>query len=199
MKKQLLLATNNIHKVEEIKTILCNLPIEILTLKDLRKEIEVVEDGETLEENALKKAREIFTATKIPSLADDTGLEVFALNNAPGVYSARYAGENVTYQDNCSKLLNEMKNIQEENRGAQFRAVIAFVAKDFEKTEEGICTGKIIHSSRGAQGFGYDPIFLPDGFQHTFAELSSEEKNIISHRGQALKKMKLILEQYYQL
>ena len=103
MKKQLLLATNNIHKVEEIKTILCNLPIEILTLKDLRKEIEVVEDGETLEENALKKAREIFTATKFLHLRMIL-FEVFALNNAPGVYSARYAGENVTYQDNCSKL-----------------------------------------------------------------------------------------------
>jgi XTP/dITP diphosphohydrolase len=199
MKQQLLLATNNLHKGEEIKTILSSIPIEILTLKDIGTEIEVIEDCNTLEENALKKAREIFTITQIPSLADDTGLEVFALNNAPGVYSARYAGAKATYEENCRKLLSAMKNIQEENRRAQFRAITAFVAYNFEKTTEGICAGKIISSQKGTSGFGYDPVFLPEHSQKTFAELSSNEKNIISHRGRALQKMKIILEQYYQL
>ena len=195
--KQLILATNNKHKVEEIKSILSNLNLEVLSLKDIGVEIEVIEDGKTLEKNALKKAKEIFLATNIPSLADDTGLEVFALNGEPGVYSARYSGENATYKGNCEKLLFNLKNISEEKRQAQFRSVIAFVSHDIETTVEGTCSGKIISDMRGENGFGYDPLFLPDGFTKTFAELSSEEKNKISHRAKALEKMKGVLEKYF--
>jgi len=195
--KQLILATNNKHKVEEIKSILSNLNLEVLSLKDIGVEIEVIEDGKTLEKNALKKAKEIFLATNIPSLADDTGLEVFALNGEPGVYSARYSGENATYKGNCEKLLFNLKNISEEKRQAQFRSVIAFVSHDIETTVEGTCSGKIISDMRGENGFGYDPLFLLDGFTKTFAELSSEEKNKISHRAKALEKMKGVLEKYF--
>ncbi|MBS4028585.1 MAG: RdgB/HAM1 family non-canonical purine NTP pyrophosphatase [Ignavibacteriales bacterium] len=195
--KQILLATNNLHKVEEIKSILSGLQIELLSLKELELDIEVEEDGKTLEENALKKAREIFRATNIPSLADDTGLEVFALNGEPGVFSARYSGTKATYKSNCEKLLHNLKNVSEEIRKAQFRCVIAFVDKDFETTVEGNCVGKIISEMRGKNGFGYDSVFLPDGFTETFAELSSEEKNIISHRGKALEKMKGVLKQHF--
>ncbi|MBM4165552.1 MAG: XTP/dITP diphosphatase [Ignavibacteria bacterium] len=196
--KQILLATNNKHKVEEIKSILSDLQIEVLSLKDIGIEIEVDEDGTTLEENALKKAKEVFRATNIPSLADDTGLEVIELNREPGVYSARYSGENATYQSNCEKLLFNLKNIPDEKRAAQFRCVVTFVAPNVETTVEGICSGKILSEMRGENGFGYDSIFLSDGLTKTFAELSLEEKNSISHRGKALHKMKEVLKKYFQ-
>jgi len=195
--QKLILATRNKGKLKEIKGILNDLSIEINNLSDYSSIPEVVEDGETLEENALKKAREIFHLTGIPTLADDTGLEVLYLGMAPGVISARYAGEKVSYDANNRKLLKELENIPLDKRTAQFRCVAAFIAKDIEKITEGICHGKIIDNLRGTGGFGYDPLFVPDGYDLTFAELPIETKNHISHRAKAFQKMKLILSAYF--
>lgn len=195
--QKLILATRNKGKLKEIKGILNDLSIEINNLSDYSSIPEVVEDGKTLEENALKKAREIFRLTGIPTLADDTGLEVLYLGMAPGVISARYAGEKVSYDANNRKLLKELENIPLDKRTAQFRCVAAFIAKDIEKITEGICHGKIIDNLRGTGGFGYDPLFVPDGYDLTFAELPIETKNHISHRAKAFQKMKLILSAYF--
>jgi len=132
--------------------------------------------------------------TGLPSLADDTGLEVTALNGAPGVYSARYSGEYASYEDNVEKLLSEMSKTNERN--AQFRTVVAFVEADKQWIFEGICTGKISSFRKGAGGFGYDPIFIPDGFDISFAEMDSEQKNNISHRGLAMKKAVAFLQEW---
>ena len=145
-----------------------------------------MEDAETFEGNALKKARELCAASGLWTLADDSGLEVAALNNAPGVYSARYAGEPCSYPANNAKLLRELAGVTE--RRARFRCVIALCAPDGrEWTVEGSCPGHIIHELRGVNGFGYDPLFVPDGYEQTFAELDGTVKNRISHRGAALK------------
>jgi XTP/dITP diphosphohydrolase len=150
-----------------------------------------------LEANALKKARTAFARTGLPSLADDSGLEVYYLNGKPGVHSARYAGENATYDDNNRKLLRAMLGTMLEQRTARFRCVIAFVAKDIEKVVEGVCPGSIAEEPRGSGGFGYDPLFVPDGFTKTYAELSSDTKNRISHRGKALNEIKDVLVRYF--
>ena len=181
-----ILATRNRGKVAEIKDILKDLPFEFKFLLDYPSLPEIVEDGSTLEENALKKAREVFRHTNIPSISDDSGLEVFALNNRPGVYSARYAGENVSYEENNEKLLRELENIPQESRTARFRCVSAFVGEKFEYKVEGICNGKITFRSRGTRGFGYDPLFFCPEFSKTFGEISPEEKNSISHRNRAM-------------
>ena len=196
--QKLILATHNYGKLKEIKDILNDLSIEISSLFDYFSIPEVVEDGKTLEENALKKAREIFRLTGIPTLADDTGLEVLYLGMAPGVISAGYAGEKVSYEANNRKLLKELDNVPAHKRTAQFRCVAAFIAKDIEKITEGICQGKIIEYLRGTGGFGYDPLFVPDGYELTFAELSIDIKNQISHRAKAFQKMKFILSAYFR-
>ena len=196
--QKLILATHNYGKLKEIKGILNDLSIELGSLLDYSSIPEVVEDGKTLEENALKKAREIFRLTGIPTLADDTGLEVLYLGMAPGVISARYAGEKVSYEANNRKLLKELDNVPAHKRTAQFRCVAAFIAKDIEKITEGICQGKIIEYLRGTGGFGYDPLFIPDGYELTFAELSIDIKNQISHRAKAFQKMKFILSAYFR-
>lgn len=167
------------------------LEIELRSTLDIEENVEVVEDLPTLEGNALKKAKFWYQRTGIPSLSDDTGLEVEALGGEPGVYSARYAGPDATYEDNVQKLLEEMKGI--ENRSARFRTVVALVSEK-ELLFEGVCEGEIIRQPRGEKGFGYDPVFLPDGFNRTFAELNAEEKNRISHRGRALQKLIGFLE-----
>jgi XTP/dITP diphosphohydrolase len=159
---------------------------------------DVVEDGETIEANALKKARKIYRVTNIPALADDTGLEVYALGMAPGVRSARYAGEKATYDDNNRKLLMQLKDVPQADRGARFRTVAVFVTKDFEKIVEGICTGKIAEGLSGKGGFGYDPLFIPDGSNLTYAEMSMEEKNKASHRARAFIEMKKVLAEYFR-
>ena len=184
--KNILLASANPHKIAELEQILEPLGIELASTRDYPGVEEVVEDKPTLEGNALKKARFWYDKTGLPSLADDTGLEVDALNGAPGVYSARYAGELASYADNVKKLLHELEGKQ--NRKARFRTVIAFVDGEEEHIFEGICKGEIIHAPRGEKGFGYDPVFMPDGFDKTFAELNAKQKNLISHRGLALKK-----------
>ena len=189
----LVLATRNRHKIEEIRTILRDLPLEILTLNDFPNCPLLLEDGLTLEENSLKKALAVHQYTKFPSLADDSGLEVFYLNGRPGVRSARYAGENATDDQNNEKLLKEMRGVAPRRRGAQFRAVLTLVEEGFREATEGICRGRLGESPRGTNGFGYDPIFLPEGFGGTYAELTSEEKNRISHRARALENMREVL------
>ncbi len=191
---QLLLATHNRHKAHEFQALLADLGIEVLTLDAFPEVGEIVEDGRTLEANALKKAREVHQLTGMPSLADDTGLEVYYLNGAPGVYSARYAGPNATYADNCRKLLAELRGVPPRRRGAQFRCVLALAGwSQKELLAEGACPGVITESKRGTNGFGYDPLFLPDGFDRTYAEMDDAAKNKISHRGRAAQKLKALL------
>lgn len=184
---KLVLASRNKNKIEEMKALVSGLGIEVLSALDFPELEEVEEDLPTLEGNALKKARYVHKQTGMPALSDDTGLEVEALNGAPGVYSARYAGENVSYQDNVLKLLKEMNG--KKNRTAQFRTVVALVIIADEFTFEGVCEGEIIEDQRGSKGFGYDPVFLPNGFDETFAELDASIKNEISHRGKAIQKV----------
>ncbi|MCC5904712.1 MAG: RdgB/HAM1 family non-canonical purine NTP pyrophosphatase [Balneolaceae bacterium] len=185
--KEILLASANPHKIEELEQILMPLGIALKSTRDFPDGEEVDEDQPSLEGNALKKARYWHQKTGLPSLSDDTGLEVDVLSGAPGVYSARYAGKNASYLQNTEKLLHEING--QNNRSAQFRTVIAFVeGKGREHLFEGICRGTIISEPRGDKGFGYDPVFVPNGYKQTFAELLSEEKNRISHRGRALQK-----------
>lgn len=180
------IASGNPHKIEELRQVLQPMGIELESTLDFSDAEEVEEDQPDLEGNAMKKARFWHQKTGLPSLADDTGLEVDSLDGAPGVYSARYAGENATYEANVSKLLSELEG--KENRSARFRTVVAFVTKDEQHLFEGVCEGKITADKRGEKGFGYDPVFMPEGYHQTFAELSSEEKNRISHRGRAVQK-----------
>lgn len=183
--KKLVLATRNKHKIEELKTLLSGLDFDIVTLNEFPNIPPLVEDGSTFQENALKKARTVFQHIKLPALADDSGLEIFFLNGRPGVRSARYAGENATDEQNNQKLLREMRGVAPRRRRAQFRAVLALVGPGYEEIAEGTCTGQLAEEPRGTNGFGYDPIFVPDGFARTYAELISEEKNKISHRAKA--------------
>lgn len=183
---KLVLASRNKNKIEEMRSLLSYLGVEVRSALDFPILEEVEEDLPTLEGNALKKARYVHLQTGLSALSDDTGLEVEALNGAPGVFSARYAGEDVTYQENVLKLLKEMKG--QENRRAQFRTVVALVTDKDEYTFVGICEGVIIEEQKGEKGFGYDPVFLPKGYELTFAELESSIKNEISHRGKAIQK-----------
>lgn len=181
---KIVLASRNPNKIKEMKELLRPLGIEVCSALDFPELEEVEEDQPTLEGNALKKAKYVHSVTGLPSLSDDTGLEVDALGGAPGVYSARYAGEEASYQDNVLKLLAEMKNA--DVRKAQFRTVMAFVTFDNAHTFEGVVKGEILEDQRGEGGFGYDPVFQPDGYGQTFAELDSSVKNEISHRGRAI-------------
>jgi len=183
---KLVLASRNKNKIEEMRDLVTPLGIEVFSAFDFPELKEVDEDQPTLVGNALKKARYVHQITGLPSLSDDTGLEVDALDGAPGVYSARYAGENVTYQDNVLKLLSEMTGITLRN--ARFSTVIAFVSSDGEFTFNGTVEGEILTEQRGEGGFGYDPVFLPNGFEQSFAELEPRVKNTISHRGKAIQK-----------
>lgn len=180
------IASQNPHKIEEMQQIFKPLGVEVLSTRDFPELEDVEEDQPDLQGNALKKARYVAKETGLPALSDDTGLEVEALDGAPGVYSARYAGENVTYQDNVHKLLDELED--NTNRKAQFRTVIALVDGEDEYTFEGICRGEIIREQKGEKGFGYDPVFKPEGYEQTFAELDAPLKNEISHRGRAVQK-----------
>lgn len=182
------LASRNKHKIEELRSTLKPLGISLKSTYDFPDLEEVIEDQETLAGNALKKARYIFEETEIPALSDDTGLEVDALDGRPGVYSARYAGKSASYQDNVDKLLDELNEVSESRRGAQFRTAVAFVIADEAHIFEGICRGTILTKEFGDGGFGYDPVFRPDGYDQTFAQLDPKIKNEISHRGQAIQK-----------
>ena len=179
-------ATNNRHKLEEITRMLKD-KYEIISLEEIGCREEIPEDYETLQENALEKARYVKEHYGYDCFADDTGLEIEALGNRPGVYSARYAGPAKNSEDNMHKVLGEMKG--EENRKARFRTVIALLLGGEEHFFEGIVEGKILEQQQGEIGFGYDPIFCPEGYRQSFAEMPMEQKNQISHRGQAVRKL----------
>jgi XTP/dITP diphosphohydrolase len=188
----LVVATGNAGKLIEIRDLLSGLDMRLLSLRDFSDLAPAEEDEPTLEGNAVKKARTVFEATAIPVIADDTGLEVDALHGAPGVFSARFAGPDCDPAANREKLLALLR--EETNRAARFRTVVALVASFGTITFTGVCEGRIARSERGTHGFGYDALFIPSGFDRTFAEMDSVEKNEISHRGQALRKVRSYLE-----
>jgi len=190
---KLVFATNNLNKLLEVQKMLPN-SIELLTLKDIKCFEEIDETETTLEGNAKLKADYVTKNFGYNCFADDTGLEVESLNNAPGVYSARYAGKENNADKNMQKLLTEFKN--NSNRKAQFRTAIALNLNNEKILFEGICKGEITTEKQGEEGFGYDPIFKPNGFKNSFAEMTSEEKNSISHRGNAIKKLVTFLSEY---
>lgn len=189
-----ILATNNLDKIKEFKSKLISVNAEIFTPKDLGiSNFEIDETEDTLEGNAFLKALAFYEKTGLISVSDDTGLFVEHLNFQPGVYSARYAGENCSYNDNCNKLLKELENAT--NRRAYFKTIICFYDGLNAHYLSGICEGIISNEKRGSQNFGYDPIFIPDGYDKTFAELDLQEKNLISHRGKALDNLLLFLKE----
>ena len=182
---KILIASRNAHKIQEIREIFALPGVEWVSTAAFPDLADVVEDGDTFEANAIKKATELARATGLWALADDSGLEVTALGNAPGVYSARYAGEPCNHANNNAKLLRELAG--KTDRSARFRCVAALSDPTGRaETVSGSCPGRIIAALRGAQGFGYDPLFVPDGFEATFAEMGSEQKNQLSHRGRAM-------------
>lgn len=187
---KLYFATNNIHKLKEVQEVVGD-SFQIESMRSLGINEDIPEDQQTLEGNALQKARFLYDRTGESCFADDTGLEVDALNGAPGVYSARYAGDAKNSFDNMALLLKNMSGIQ--NRKARFRTVIALILNGKEYLFEGIVKGTIAEEPRGTAGFGYDPLFVPDGYSTTFAEMDSEAKNAISHRGRAVEKLAAFL------
>ncbi len=191
---KLVFATNNENKLTEIQKLL-DKSINLKSLKDIGCYEEIPETGHTLEINANQKSSFIFARYKINCFSDDTGLEIDALNGEPGVYSARYAGEDKNAQSNMAKVLSKMAGIK--NRKARFRTVISLIIDGKEFQFEGIVNGQITESESGNEGFGYDPIFIPDGYCQTFAELDLNEKNKISHRGMAVKKLVEFLNSKY--
>lgn len=192
-KLKLVFATNNKHKLEEVKAMLTN--FEIVSLAEINCFEDIPETATTLEGNAILKANFITEKYGLDCFADDTGLEVEALNNEPGVYSARYAGEDNNAEANMAKLLKNLEN--SPNRKAQFKTAIALNIQGKQFIFEGICEGTILTEKRGKCGFGYDPIFMPDGFNTSFAELEMNEKGKISHRGKAIEKLVTFLNEHH--
>ena len=188
--RKIIFASNNKHKAEEIRAVL-GAQFDIITLKEAGIEIDIPEPHETLAENAREKSMVIHRLTGMDCFSEDTGLEVDALNGAPGVRSARYAGEQATADDNLKKLLVEMKGI--EKRSARFRTVISLILNGQEHMFEGDCEGNITDNASGTAGFGYDPVFMPEQYDKTFAELGIEVKSVISHRKKAIEKMTAFL------
>ena len=186
---KVVIATHNKDKLKELKKGLSTLNIDLLDLSSFPQIGEIIEDGNTLEENALIKARYVHKITGLPVIADDTGLEVDALDGKPGVYTARFAGENCSYDDNVNKMLKVLENVKDVNRGAIFKTVMAFIDKKSELLSEGKVKGIIAKNKKGLAGFGYDPIFYVVEEGKTFAEMTIEKKNIISHRGKAIKNL----------
>ncbi len=183
---KIVFATNNQHKLKEIRKAIGN-KHEIVSLKDIGFEEDIPETHDTLNDNASEKAFHIYNKFKLNCFADDTGLEIDVLDGEPGVYSARYAGENPSFEDNMNKVLDKMQG--KTNRSAKFKTIISLIIDGEETQFEGICPGTIMTEKYGNTGFGYDPIFMPNGFQETFSELSLDKKNKISHRGLATKKL----------
>ena len=192
--KELCFATNNKHKIEEVRSII-EPDFRILSLRDIGCHDELPETGLTLEANSLEKAQYVFSKFSIPCFADDSGLEVDTLNGAPGVFSARYAGDHKNDGDNTALLLSNLAG--KENRAAQFRTVISLLEEKGKYIFGGTIKGSIIHEKRGNNGFGYDPVFVPEGYSLTFAEMPSEQKNAISHRAIAVKKLCAFLIRNY--
>lgn len=195
--RKLVLSTNNIHKVKEIQDILSDLPIEVLSKGEIGLEdLDVVENGKTLEENSIKKSKALADNIDYMVMADDSGLFVEALGGKPGVYSARYAGKDGDDEANNKKLLKELDKFPLEDRRGSFLTVISLITEEKEIfTIKGECKGHILFEPRGNNGFGYDPLFVPEGYDRTFGELDKDIKNRISHRGRALDKMKELLIQ----
>ena len=189
-RQTLVLATHNPDKQTEMNAVLSDLGLDVIGLDQYPEIDDIPENGTTLLENALIKARAVHLKTGFPALADDTGLEVDAPHGAPGVYSARFAGEDATYQDNVKKLLSVMAGISRQNRTARFRTIVALIDSDTELWTEGIIEGLITRDQRGTWGFGYDPIFEAADTGKTFSEMSAAQKNEISHRARALQKMR---------
>ena len=190
---KLLLATRNLHKQKEIQALLSGKDIEVITLRDVAPLPEIIEDGVTFAANALKKAEVTAKLTDYWCLADDSGLEVDYLNGRPGVYSARYAGEPSDDAANNRKLLTELTGVPDAERTAQFVCVLALVSPAKNWLLEGVCRGRIARKAEGDNGFGYDPLFMPEGYELTFAQLSPETKNRISHRAKALNQLAELL------
>ena len=195
---QLIIATHNNDKEKELKSVLDNFPVEVMSLDQFPEIGEIEETGSTLYENAKLKAVTVNKITNLPCLGDDTGLEVDALNGAPGVYSSRYAGENVSYENNVTKLLRELRSTPSEKRTARFRTIIFYTDGDRELYTQGEIQGVITENSRGANGFGYDSVFYIPEVKKTMAELTSAEKNKLSHRGQAMRKFRKLLLDFIQ-
>ena len=193
MNENLLFATNNLHKLREVQEIVGN-SFRVFSLKDAGFTGDVPETQETIEGNARQKARFIFEKTGRNCFADDTGLEIDSLDGRPGVYSARYAGENCSFEDNIVKILAEMMHA--DNRKARFCCVVCLIIDDHEHIFEGRIEGTILKEKRGLEGFGFDPVFLPEGHTSTFAEMPSYLKNGISHRSRAINKMVRFLQNY---
>lgn len=199
MIRELVLATRNRHKIEELAALLGDLGITIRTLDEFPDAPDVVEDGDTCEANAVKKARAITESTGLPAVADDTGLEVDALGGRPGVYAARYAGEDATYEDNCRKLLRELTGVPREQRTARFLTVAALaLPSEGIRVAQGTLEGVIAEEASGTLGFGYDPVFLIPALGKTLAQLSADQKNTISHRAKAFARMREIVRSYGQ-
>ena len=190
---EIVLATRNPGKVDEIRALLAGLPVALRAASALEGAPDVEEDAPTLEGNARKKAEAFYAYTGLPALADDTGLEVAALGGRPGVHAARYAGPACDAVANRALLRRELAGVA--NRAAQFRTVIAFAEAGTVRFFEGVCRGRILDQERGAGGFGYDALFVPDGETRSFAELSPPEKNVLSHRGRALRKFAAYLRE----
>ena len=194
---KVVVATRNRGKLVEIVRLIEGLPFELVTIDEVAPAAELVEDGETFEENALAKARQAAAATGLPAIADDSGLEVDALGGAPGVWSARYAGTPSDDARNNAKLLEAMKDVPAEQRRARFRCVAAYVdpASRIEIAKSGVCEGEILWKERGSGGFGYDPLFLVPGLGRTMAELPLEDKNQLSHRAAAFRALRATIEE----
>ncbi|MBQ2275431.1 MAG: RdgB/HAM1 family non-canonical purine NTP pyrophosphatase [Lachnospiraceae bacterium] len=192
--KKIIFATGNQHKMEEIKSIMADLPYEILSMKEAGISIDIEENGTTFEENSLIKARAIMNIAKEIVLADDSGLEVDALNKEPGIYSSRYLGEDTPYEVKNQEIIKRLEGVEEEKRTARFVCAVAAVFPDGrEVVKRGTVEGIIGYEAKGENGFGYDPIFIPENSEKTLAQFSSEEKNQISHRKRALEQMKEVL------
>jgi len=187
---KLVFATNNMHKLEEVRKILPSV-FQVISLQELGCNEDIAETGTTLEENSRIKAQYIWEHYHVDCFADDTGLEIEALDGAPGVYTARWAGEAHNDAANRQKALRELDGIS--NRRARFRTVVTLIQGGETKQVEGVVEGEIAQTERGEHGFGYDPIFIPKGYQHTFAELPNEIKNTISHRARAMEQLKRVL------
>lgn len=186
---KLIFATQNIGKAKEVKALFSNTPYEIISLYDLGNYIDIEEHGSTFSENAFIKAKAVYDIYKEPVLADDSGLSIDQLNSRPGVYSARYAGENCTYEDNNLKVIDELKEFSEQHKAKFISCAVFYDGKN--KIEAfGELHGRIIMEQRGTNGFGYDPIFIPDGYNQTISEMDFEEKNKISHRAQSFNLLK---------
>ena len=191
---KLVLATHNKDKCAEMAAILGKFPIDLLTLEEFPEIGEIIEDGNSLQENALIKARSVFKQTHLPSWGDDTGLEVDALDGEPGIYSARYAGESCSYCQNVYKLIKNMQSFPEKQRTARFKTATAFVCENMELISEGVVEGLIAITPKGVGGFGYDPVFYIPEKEKTYSEMNMKEKNQISHRGKAINNMIILLQ-----